>query len=304
MLIIKRTLKEALNNFLRNSWLSVATVSNLLLSLYIVSILFVVTFTANNILKTVQNKVNVSVYVNINVVEDKIMEMKNEMAKIDGIKSVDYISRDKALEEFKSTNADEPRILKSLEEIGENPLPASLIITAKNPNDYQGIVDKINNNQALKENIDWINYEKNKNKDVVERLNSIVATIRKVGVIIGIIFAANALLITFNAVRITIYTHRQEIETMRLVGASNAFIRLPFVFEGIIYGALASILSMIVLFATLKFAAPYISSAIPSENLIGFYTGNFWSLLGAQLLIGMTIGIFSSLIAMRKYLKA
>lgn len=303
ILAIKRTLKEAFSNFFRNSWLSVATVCILIMSLYIMSVLYVVTFTANNILKNVQDKVNVSVYFKTDVPEEKIMEIKNELAGYSEIKSIDYVSRDKALEDFKQINADEPRILKSLEEIGDNPLPASLIIKAGSSDQYQGIVDKINGNAGLKDNIDWINYERDKNKDIVERLNSIVGTIRKVGAIIGMIFALIAVLMTFNAIRITIYAHRKEIEIMRLVGASNTYIRLPFIFEGILYGIVASVISMLLLLITIKFVTPYVSSVIPRENLMGFYTSHFWLILGMQIAIGAVIGIFSSLIAMRKYLK-
>lgn len=302
-LTIKRTLKEAWNNFLRNSWLSLAAISISVMSLYVIGILYVVTFTANNILKNVQDKVNVSVYLNINVPEEKILEMKGKLEGYGEIKSVEYVSRDKALENFKAINADEPRILKSLEEIGENPLPASLVIKTWNSNSYGSAVEKINNDSDLKENVDWINYERDKNKDIVEKLNRIVATIRRAGVVVGTIFAAVAILIIFNTLRIAIYTQRQEIEIMRLVGASNAYIRLPFVFEGILYGIIASLISMLFLLATLKLMSPHLSSVIPKENLISFYASNFWIIFGIEIITGIVIGTSSSLIAIRKYLK-
>lgn len=299
-LTIGRTLKEALKNLFRNGWLSVATISILILSLYVVSVLFVVTHTVDNILKDVQEKVNVSVYFKPATLEEEIFKIKSDLQSNGSVKSVNYVSRDTALENFKRDNADEPIILQSLQEIGDNPLLASLVVKAKDVDQYQSIADYINN-ASYKDKIGRINY--GRNKEIIDKLNSVIATIRRVGISLGIIFAIISILITFNTIRITIYAQRREIEIMRLVGASNTFIRLPYIFEGIIYGILASIVSMLVLFLTLKFITPYVSSVVPTENLVDFYTNNFFQIFGIQLLVGVLLGIFSSAIAMRKYLK-
>lgn len=299
-LTIKRTFKEALTNFWRNGWLSLATVSILILSLYVVSVIYVVTLTVDSVLKNVQEKVNISIYFKPDVAEEKITEMEKYLKNYMEVKSVNYVSKEQALEDFKRNNADEPVILQSLQEIGENPLQASLVVKANNADQYQNVVDYINKSD-FKEDIGRINY--GKNKEIIEKLNSIVATIRKAGITLSLIFAAIAILVIFNTIRITIYTHRHEIEIMRLVGASNSYIRLPFAFEGIIYGLAASLVSMAILFVTLKFMTPYVSSVIPSENLVAFYLSHFWNIFGIQVLIGSFLGISGSWIAMRKYLK-
>jgi len=299
-LAIGRTFKESIKNFYRNGWLTLATVSILMLSLYVVSVLYVVTYSVDNILKNVQSKVNISVYFKADVKEDEIDKIKNDFRKNEAIKSIDYVSRDKALENFKRDNADEPVILQSLEEIGDNPLLASLVIKANNQEQYQGVADFVNNSQ-YKEKISRVNY--GKNKEIIDKLNSIIATIRRIGITLGIIFATISILVTFNTIRITIYAQRNEIEIMRLVGASNAYIRSPFIFEGITYGVAASLVSMLILFITLKFITPYVSSVVPSENLVAFYLSHFGQIIGIQLFIGAVLGIFSSAIAMRKYLK-
>lgn len=299
-LTISRTFKAAIKNFIRNGWLSVATVSILILSLYILSVFFVVTLTANGLFKDVQNKVNISLYFKSDVPEETILEIKTRLSEFTEIKSVDYISREQALVDFKKNNASEPIVLQSLDEIGGNPLLASLIIRANDATQYQLISDYVSKADFVNE-ISRVNY--GKNKELINKLNSIVATIRRIGLSLGAFFAVVSLLITFNAVRITIYTHRQEIEIMRLVGASNFFIRLPFIFEGLIYGVISSTFSMLVLFISVKFLTPYISSSIPSSNLTGVYVENFWILLGGQILLGSLLGIIGSLIAMRKYLK-
>ena len=300
-LTIGRTFKEGLKGFVRNNWLSLATVGVLAMSLYVVSILYVVTYTANNILKNIENRVNISVYFKQDFPENDILAAKDELQKFSlEIKSIDYVSKEQALENFKRDNADEPVIIQSLEEIGDNPLLPSLVIKANQQDQYEQI-SKALSESAYMENISRINY--GKNKEVIDRLNSIILTIRRTGIALGIIFAAIAILITFNTIRMTIYTQRKEIEVKRLVGASNFFIRLPFIFEGILYGTIASIVSMAVLFVTLRFVTPYVSSVIPTENLVNFYIGRFFIIFGIQFGAGILLGIVSSWIAMRKYLK-
>lgn len=299
-LAIYRTFKESLVNFWRNGWLSIAAVSVLLLSLYVVGVLFVVIMTANGVLRNVEDKLNVSVYFKSDVSEDMIKSAEKELEGYSEVKSVQYISKDQALEDFKKNNADEPVIMQSLEEIGDNPLLASLVIKSNNPNDYQKIADYVSG-ASFKDDVSRVNY--GKNKEIIDRLNNIIYNIKRIGLTLVAIFGAVSVLIIFNTIRITIYTHRQEIEVMRLVGASNTYIRLPFIFEGVIYGAAAMVLAMALLFVTVKFVTPYVSTVITSQNLVDFYLQNIWTLIGMQLAVGVFLGVVSSWIAMRKYLK-
>lgn len=299
-LLITRTFRESTRSIVRNGWLSIATISILIMALYIISVFFVFTSTADGILKEIKNKANISIYFKSDVEEEKILEAKKEVEKMSEIKAVDYVSKDVALENFKRNNASEPIILESLKEIGDNPLLAALVVKANDVGDYQAITENITI-ANFAEDISRVNY--NKNKDLISKLNSVIATIQRIGISLGLLFAAISLLITFNAIRITIYTHKQEIEIMRLVGASNMFIRLPFIFEGIIYGLVGSMVSMLILFVSLKFAAPYITSAIPAGSLVGFYLKSFWIIFGYQIFLGSFFGVIGSLMAMRKYLK-
>ncbi len=300
LVLISRTLKQGFQNVWRNGWLSLASISVLLFSLFLISILFTVTMTANQLIKDVEEKVNVSVYFKSDVTEEKIDEVKRDLQRLSEVKSVEYISKEEALEEFKKNNAGEPAILESLEEIGENPLLSYLIIKGKSSDKYEAINSYIKQSSYM-EDVSRINYEKN--KEIINKFNGIISQIRKVGVILGTIFALVAVLITFNTVRITIYTHKQEIEIMRLVGASNFFIRLPFIFEGIFYGITASLVSMLCLFLVLHFGGGYVAGKILSEGLVSFYAQNWLELLGLQIFLGSFLGIVGSIIAMRKYLK-
>lgn len=301
VIILWRTLRESLKNFFRNGWLSAATVSILTMALFSVGAFYVITLTADDMLKKIQDKINVSVYFKSDVSEKDLLEARSELEKISEVKSVKYISKEQALEDFRKSNEDEPSIIQSLDELGENPLLASLVIKAKQPDQYDALVKSVEE-ASFKKDISRINYKKT--KDVIDNLNKFVAILRQAGTILGALFSLISILITFNAIRVTIYTYRQEIEIMRLVGASNTFIRLPFIFEGILYGIGASLVSMLALFAAIKFATPYVSMIIvTTESLISFYQHSFWTVLGLQIAIGSGIGVISSWIAMRKYLK-
>lgn len=299
-LTISRTFKEALKNFTRNGWLSIATVSILTLSLFVISVFFVVTLAVDDVLQNVQERVNISIYFKPDVELEKINAVKSDLEKFKEVKSVEYISKDQALDDFIKNNASEPIILQSLDEIGDNPLLASLVVKTYESDTYQLIAEYVSKSD-FDSDVSRVNY--GKNKEIIDKLNGIIITIRKMGIALGLLFTTISLLVTFNAIRITIYTHKNEVEIMRLVGASNSFIRLPFVFEGVIYGILSSIVSMIFLVISIKLINVYLPSIALVSNLMHIYSGNFWSLLSGQILLGSFLGIVGSLIAMRKYLK-
>lgn len=300
LLIIGRTFKEGINNFLRNGWLSIAAVSVLLLSLFILGMLFMVTKVSNDVLKNTQDKINISVYLKSDVSEGRIAEIKKEVEKYPDVRSVEYISRNQALEDFKRNNANEPVIIQSLEEIGENPLLASLVVKAVNPENYEALAEKITSSD-FKDDISRVNY--GRNKEIIEKLNNLINQTKKIGLMLVILFSVISILIIFNTIRLTIYTHRQEIEVMRLVGASNTYIRLPFVFEGIIYGFIATVVSVLAIFGVINFISSFLPSLFPSGYLTSLFIHNLLILLAIQFLAGVILGVLSSMIAMRKYLK-
>lgn len=297
---ISRTFKEALSNFYRNGLLSIAAISILVFSLYIIGLSYVIAMTGDGLIKTMQEKINISVYFNSSVSEGEIQDIKIGLGKFKEIKSVEYVSKTQALEAFKKENANVPTVIKALDEIGSNPLLSSLVIQANDPSQYDALAQVIAESD-FRDKISRINYDKN--KTIIDRLNNFIAQVKKVGMILGGIFVAIAILITFNTIRITIYVHKQEIEVKRLVGASNTFIKLPFIFEGMIYGIVASLFSMALIFATAKFAGAYVAGQGFSDQLVGFYMKDFWLMLGLQAALGALLGVISSFIAIRKYLK-
>ena len=224
LLTFSRTFKSGFTHFRRNGWLSFAVISILSLTLLIISTLIVLSIAANLVIKSVQDKVDIIVYFKSDVEETRIMEFRSAVLQYREVKSADYVSRERAFEKFKAENADNPIIMQSIEAIGDNPLSASVNIKAIILDKYETIATAIQNS-PFRDDISRINYAKY--KIVIERLNNILSTTRKVGAMLATLFSLIAILITFNAIRITIYAHRQEIEIMRLVGASNPYIRMP-----------------------------------------------------------------------------
>lgn len=295
-----RNFKEALSNFSRNGWLSVAAISILVFSLYIVGLSYVIAMTGNTLMKNMQERMNISVYFNSSINEGEIMGIKTKLQNFKEIKSVEYVSKEKALEDFKKENSNNSTVMKALEEIGSNPLLASLVVRANDPIQYEALHQMISQSDFAS-SISRINYDKN--RKVIDKFNSFVSQVKKFGLILGSIFVFIAILITFNTIRITIYVHKQEIEVKRLVGASNTFIKLPFIFEGVIYGVIAAIVSMVLIFVTVKFAGAYIAGEEFSSQLVNFFLNNVLIMLALEVALGAFLGVVSSLIAIGKYLK-
>ena len=229
-----------------------------------------------------------------------MMAFRSEVQKYKEVKSAEYISKNKALDDFRTANAGKPDILKAIEAVEENPLLASVNIKATNPEQYDVIAKSIENS-SYKDDIASINYQQY--KLVIDRFNTTIKTIRKTGVFLFILFSLIAILITFNVIRMTIFNHGTEIEIMRLVGASNNFIRLPFVFEGVIYGAFAAVIAIILLFPIVKLVTPYIIGSAYVNIIQADFAKYFILIFVIQLFVGVLLGIISSLLAIRRYLK-
>ena len=305
-----RTFKVGFQNFYRNGWLSVATIGIIIATLFIITIQYIILSANQLLLNDIKDRVSVSVYFKPTASEADIFSLKDELRQFQEVKEVEYISRDQAFQEFSKRNANNEILKKSLEEIGTNPFEAALNIKVYNPNDYEIIAQSVENGK-YKEIISNVNYHKYQN--VIQGVNREIKSNRRMGIILGITFTVIAILITFNSIRITMYAHRQEIEIMRLVGASNNYIRMPFVWEGIFYGIIAAAIATPLVLVYLKVIVSGESasgSVLPFSNSIyiaKFLKENFQKNLEIILLLqlggGALMGVISSLIAIRRYLK-
>jgi len=298
--ILVRILKSGLTNFWRNKWLSGAAVATMSLTIFVMISLLLLNVMTQTVIKTLEDKIDISVYFDLETPEEQILKTRAALVKLEEVRSVEYVSAEDSLARFKERHQDNPILMQSLQELGENPLEASLNIKAQLASQYESIVNFLSQSE-YEQIIDKINYRENER--VISRLSSITSTIRQTGFIVSIILALIAILVTFNTVRLTIYSMRGEINVMKLVGASNWFIRGPFVVEGALYGLLAALITLLVFYPVLWYLSPKITGFLPGSDLFYFFQINFWSIFFLQILIGVGLGVISSLVAIRRYLR-
>lgn len=295
-----RTFKEGISNFFRNGSLTLVTVTVLTVSLYAISATLLFLYMANLVMVQAQDRVNISIYFKPTVEESRIMEIKGKLEGYDEIKYVRYVSKEEAFEDLKSYAEKNESVRRAIDEVGENPLNSLLVIGAKNPDQY-GRINEAVKNSFFAEDINNINFHDN--EDNIKRISNVIMMTKEAGLVMAVVFVFIGILITFNTVKLTIYSHKQEFEVMRLVGASNIYIRMPFVFEGIFYGLASGLVVMLLLFGTAYFVSPLTAGNIPEGNALSLFLGNFLIIFAGVFGAGILLGMISSFIAIRKYLK-
>jgi len=297
---IQRVSKTGFQNFWRNGWLSAATVSVMVLALTVILGLLLLSVLTEALIINLQNKIDISVYFKEGTPEENVLAVKNDLSGLGEVKSVEYVSEDEALKRFEERYQDNEIIIQVLGELDENPLEASLNIKAKESGEFPAIVSFLED-QKYQEIVSNINYYEN--KETIARLTSVISAIRKGGGIISFVLSVIAILVAFNTIRIAIYTMRDEINIMKLVGATNWFIRGPFLVEGIVYGAVSSLVTMLLFYPIIFLISPSLSKFFPGVNLYDYFQTNFLTIWLILLFIGAILGMAGSMIAIRKYLK-
>lgn len=295
-----RIIKYGWQHLWRNKWLSVATLFIIVLALIVFQALIVFSVITKTAIEVLKEKIDISVYFKTVAPEAEILKIKGALEKLPEVKEVEYISRERALENFRELNKNQETIIQALEELEENPLSALLKIKAQDPKDYNLIAARLDNNE-WRPLIDKIPYRQH--QLIFDRLGKIVDLGGKFGLMLTILLAIAAILITFNTVSLAIYSNREEIGIMRLVGAPNYFISGPYIIEGIIYGILGAIVSMIILWPIVYWGSPYLKFFVSDIDLRVYFWNNIFKLVGYQLLFGIALGVISSEFAIRKYLK-
>ncbi|MDP3901517.1 MAG: permease-like cell division protein FtsX [bacterium] len=297
---LSRIIKYGLQIFWRNGWVSVATILVMVLALLVFHNLIIFNVLTSQVTVALNDKIDISVYFKNNIQENNILELQDVLRDLSEVKNVEYISQAKALEIFRDKHKDDEVIAKSLEVLDSNPLLASLNIKAKDPRDYSAIASYLEN-KNLVEVVEKVTY--NQNRLVIDRLSTIVGTAEKAGLALTIVLAVTAILVTFNTIRLAIYSNKEEIGIMRLVGASNIFINGPHIVNGIIYGVIAAFASLVIMAPIIFLADPYVSTLMPEISLTAYFTGDIIKFLGYQMLFGIVLGAISSVLAVRRYLK-
>lgn len=300
MVTLSRIIKYGWQAFVRNGWLSFSTISVMILAALVFEGLILFNVVGKTALVSLQNKIDISVYFKSNVDEDSILNIKKSLEGLDEVKGVEYVSREQALEDFKTRHAGEETITQTLAELDTNPLLASLNIKANDPREYASIASYLDN-ENLSDVIEKVTYAQN--QVVIDRLVGLIDTMKKGGITLTVFLAFLAVTVTFNTIRLAIFSNREQIGIMRLVGGSNTFIRGPYMVEGVLYGGVSGIIGFLILIPFISFLSPYLMSFIPEMSLSGYFQTSFFSLLAYQLIFCVVLGILSSVIATRRYLQ-
>lgn len=304
-MIIKRVLTSGWKSFIRGGAVSAATVLIMTVTLAIIGSLIFLSALLSYTLASVTEKVDVSVYFVTSASEAEIFAVKGQLEKLPQVASVSYTSADDALSAFRTRHASDQLTLQALNELGGNPLDASLEVLAKDPSQYESIVSFLEASPALSSGgtsiVDRINYAQN--KEVIDRLSLAIKATREIGFAVVILFAIASILIAFATIRLAIYTAKDEIGVMRLVGASNAYIQGPFIITGIITGISAAALVLLLLWPATWYAGTKTEGWFGGFNLAAYYSDHFVSVFFIVLLSGIALGAIASVFAIRKYLK-
>ncbi len=299
-----RISKTGLRNFIRNAWLSTAATAVMTVTLSLVAISYIATEALNSTIQGVEKKIDIAVFLNDADTPAQISAFKAKLEQLSNVQQVTFISKEQALQQYRQENAGNPKLLEAVSAT-DNPLPASLDIQAKDQNNLQPIVDFINkpsHQSLLSTSGNPVSYSGTR-KQAIDKIISTSNFLQITGVVASVIFIVISTLIIFNTIRMAIFTRREEIEIMRLVGATNWFIRGPFIFEAALYGIIAAALALIFVYSVVISGAPKIANYIDVNSVVGYMRANVALVAFVELVIGIAIGSGSSLVALKRYLK-
>lgn len=297
-----RIIKFSWQDFWRNIWLSIVTVSILFLAIFSIDVLLVFNYLTNQALSVVENRIDIGVYFRPEVKESITGKIRDDLLRLPEVDDVAYISPEDALARFRKEHADDLIILESLDELGENPLGPALIVKAKDPNQYALIIQFLDQPDIgnVIQNRDFRDYA-----ETIQNMTFITERIRRAGLFLSGLFALLSLLVVFNTIRIAIYTYRDEIGIMKLVGATNFFIRAPFFFLVFAYTIVSILLATAVFVPFLYLLDPYIQSFFAGTpvDFLGYFRHNAILFSLFELFGFLLVNVVASTIAIRKYLR-
>lgn len=304
-MVIKRMFVSGAKNFIRGGAVSAATVLIMTVTLAIIASLIFLSALLSYTLGVISKKVDISVYFVTTASELEILSVKGQLEKLPQVAHVSYTSADEALAAFRERHANDQLTLQALNELGGNPLDASLEIQAKDPSQYESIVKFLEASPALSSGgtsiVDRINYAQN--KEIIDRLTLAIRATREIGFAVIILFALASILIAFATIRLAIFTAKDEISVMRLVGASNIYVQGPFIVAGVITGVIAASIVLFLLGPATWYASTQTAGWFGGFSLATYYADNFPLVFAVLMLSGVLLGSIASVLAIHKYLK-
>lgn len=297
----KRALNFALTDFYRNRGTSIAAIFVLMITTLLMTGLFVVGGISGFLVEELQNKIDITAYFKEDTSEVDILSIKEEILKNSpDVKNVQYVSKEDALNEFNERHEDNDIFARALLEVGGNPfLPSLNIVTSGSPAQYEQISNVLESDQFSNfvEKVDF-----SQKRDTIEKVFAITSNINRFGIALALVLVIIAAAVVFNTIKLVLDNSKEEITTMRIVGASNWFLRAPFIIEGAIFGAIAFLICLLITFLFAYSLSKGISVILPGFNTFDFFVSKLWLIIPIQLITSVGLGSASSFIVVRKYL--
>ena len=301
---IKRVMRAGFTHFYRNGFVSLASVLVMTVTLFVIGGVLFLSAALNASLEEIKDKVDVNVYFQTEAPEAGILTLSESIRALPEVKEVVYISREQALLNFRKRHEGDELTLQALNELSDNPLGAVLTIRAKEPSQYEGIARFLEGDTALSSGnrriIDEVNYYDN--KAAIDKLTRLIDSAEALGFVSTLLLVIISIIIAFNTIRLAIYISREEIGVMRLVGASNKYIRGPFVVSGILYGATAGLLTLATFYPLTYYVGDAAANFFSGLHLFRYYLAHFGEFVLILLGSGIVLGAVSSFWAVRRYL--
>jgi len=293
---LRYIVEDALTNLRRSGWGGVASVATIAVSFVIVGIFLIITGNLGALVADWKEQFQVTVFLEDGITGDQLALLRKRVQSERAVRSMTYTSKAEALQQFKREMQGKESLLEGL---GENPIPASLQIRVHEAYQTPEALKQLTAALSRLEGVEDVMY----GQEWVDRLSSVIQVLRLLGLSVGLALGLASLLIVSNTIRLAVYARAEEIEVMRLVGATRLHIRLPFVLEGVIQGTLGAVLALLLLFGAYR-ATLWQIEMTPGQ-IFGMGVGSFlapeWVVL--MVVVGAGVGAFGSLISVGRFLR-
>ena len=306
LLTLYRIIRYGFENFIRNSWLSVAATAVMTITLLIVFIVASSKFILTDTISDLGDKVDMSIYLKTDTTDKIGDELKAKVEALSSVRSVTYISAEQARELTAQENKNDTAFLEAIKE-ATNMYPATLRVVVKDINDTSELENFVQNDEQVKEylNNDYAPSFAGERRDTIKSIGRVVNFIQEIGIAVGAVFVIISSLIIFNTISMAIFNRREEIQMMNLIGANKTFVRGPFLVESVIYGIIAALLASVIGFWGLYRATGVLASyEVSVQSTIDLFSKYAIVVVLAMMVVGAAIGIISSTLATRKYLRS
>lgn len=302
---VMRIVRTGMINFVRNAWLAIAAMAIMIITLTIILFSIIANATFSNTVKQITDKINISIYLKDTTTKEQAEEFVSGLKRLPNSEEVTYLSKSDALKVYMEQNKDNQQLLAAINET-DNPLPATIQVKPRDLNrlnEIRNYADKAENKKLQSDPMS----DSGDRRQAIDKITHATNIMGRIGVGAVLVFAVISVLIIFNTIQMAIFNRRDELQIMRLLGASTTYIRGPFVVETIIYGVLSAIVSILIINAVFVTASSSLQAT--SFGLLDityaqeFFGKYYWQLFAMQLMLGILIGAVSSTIATARYLK-